>query len=167
MANRYVENIRAGEGREGWPGGKAWSIDAWKRGMLRKKPKSVANGRKPFNLIGGQYDSGNSLRLIEKNVQIFCNLSRWIWNCGVGGGSNDVRLVKSHSRSGWRLWRMKFPRDWCLWILKLLNTRFQSTDIVLQNLNFGSFLTGCVFTVFSSRSTIALTADGLLAITSL
>ena len=69
MANRYVENIRAGEGREGWPGGKAWSIDAWKRGMLRKKPKSVANGRKPFNLIGGQYDSGNSLRLMKKTYK--------------------------------------------------------------------------------------------------
>ena len=54
IANRYVEKIRAGAGREGWPGGYAssWSIDAWKRGMLRKNPKSGANGRKPFNLIG-------------------------------------------------------------------------------------------------------------------
>ena len=50
MANRYVEKISAGDGREGWPGGKAWSIDAWKRGMLRKNPNSVANGRKRFNL---------------------------------------------------------------------------------------------------------------------
>jgi hypothetical protein len=119
--------------------------------------------------IQSNWRSVNSLRLIEQNVQIFCNLSRWIRNCRVGRvGSNNVRLVKSHSRSAWRLWGMKFPsRDWCLWILKLLNTRFQSTDIVLQNLNFGSFLAGCVFTVFNSRSTIALTAEGLLAITSL
>ena len=50
IANRYVEKIRAGAGREardGWPGGYAssWSID-----MLRKNTKSGANGRRPFSL---------------------------------------------------------------------------------------------------------------------
>jgi hypothetical protein len=56
--NTYVEKIRAAEGRDGWPGGKAWSIDARKHGILRKNPKSEANERKPFSLIG----SVNSLR---------------------------------------------------------------------------------------------------------
>ena len=54
IAIRYVEKMRAGEGREGWPSGNGWSIDAWKRGMLRKNPKSEANGRKQFSLIGSQ-----------------------------------------------------------------------------------------------------------------
>ena len=131
--------------------------------MLRKNPNSVANGRKPCNLFE---ISRHPKMLIEQAVQVVCNLSGWILNRGAVGSSN-VRLVKSHSRSGWRLWGIDFLRGWCLWVLNFLNTRFESADIVLQNLNLRPFLTSCVFAVFNSIGTIALTADWLLSIASL
>ena len=94
---------------------------------------------------------------MEQDVQVFCNWPGLILNCRIRRVvSNNVRLVKSHSRNGWLV----------LVVLKILNTYFQSTDIDLQNVNFRSFLIGLTSCLFSLQltSAIALTANSLLDI---